>query len=195
LLSGCHDGVHCFGSDLSFEERLQRFGGNVLVDPELLIPWLRTARDLRAIEMESAGVYRAVRGRCPMLAIRGISDIVGLKTIRRLDKVRMCVGRGVHACVSAHATGRGPFVAPASLPKPAGLIDFTAERARHARFVGRAALLAQLDRLLIEKPADRWVVVTGGPGMGKSALLAQWLARREVVGAPVPHHFRISQHL
>jgi WD40 repeat protein/nucleoside phosphorylase len=48
-------------------------------DPELLIPWLRTARDLRAIEMESAGVYRAVRGRCPMLAIRGISDIVGLK--------------------------------------------------------------------------------------------------------------------
>jgi AAA ATPase domain len=76
-----------------------------------------------------------------------------------------------------------------SPPKPAGLIDFTAERARHARFVGRAALLAQLDRLLIEEPADRWVVVTGGPGMGKSALLAQWLARREAVRDPVPHHF------
>ena len=55
--------------------------------------------------------------------------------------------------------------------------------------MGRAALLAQLDRLLIEEPADRWVVVTGGPGMGKSALLAQWLARREAVGDPVPHHF------
>jgi nucleoside phosphorylase len=48
-------------------------------DPELLIPWLQTARNLLAIEMESGGVYRAARERCPMLAIRGISDIVGLK--------------------------------------------------------------------------------------------------------------------
>ncbi len=55
--------------------------------------------------------------------------------------------------------------------------------------MGRSALLAQLDRLLIEEPADRWVVVTGGPGMGKSALLAQWLAKREAVGDPVTHHF------
>ncbi|HEX7837221.1 MAG TPA: NACHT domain-containing protein, partial [Kofleriaceae bacterium] len=55
--------------------------------------------------------------------------------------------------------------------------------------MGRAALLAQLDQLLIGEPADRWVVVTGGPGMGKSALLAQWLARREAAGEAVPHHF------
>ena len=34
-----------------------------------------------------------------------------------------------------------------------------------------------------------WVVVTGGPGMGKSALLSAWLARREATGAVVPHHF------
>jgi nucleoside phosphorylase len=48
-------------------------------DPDLLIPWLQAARNLLAIEMESGGVFRAVRERCPMLAIRGISDIVGLK--------------------------------------------------------------------------------------------------------------------
>jgi len=30
LLSGCHDGVLGFGSDLAFEKRLQGFGGNVL---------------------------------------------------------------------------------------------------------------------------------------------------------------------
>ena len=48
-------------------------------DPDLLIPWLQTARSMLAIEMESAGVYRAARERCPMLAIRGISDIVGLR--------------------------------------------------------------------------------------------------------------------
>ena len=50
-------------------------------------------------------------------------------------------------------------------------------------------LLAQLDQLLIEQTVDRWVVLTGGPGMGKSALLAQWLARREAAGNPMPHHF------
>ena len=47
----------------------------------------------------------------------------------------------------------------------------------------------QLDQLLITDATDRWVVVTGGPGMGKSALLAQWLARREAAGEAVPHHF------
>ncbi|HEX7836373.1 MAG TPA: AAA family ATPase, partial [Kofleriaceae bacterium] len=72
---------------------------------------------------------------------------------------------------------------------PAGAIDFAIERQRHAGFVGRAGLLAQLDRLLIEERVDRWVVVTGGPGMGKSAVLAAWLARREAAGDKVPHHF------
>ena len=57
------------------------------------------------------------------------------------------------------------------------------------RFVGRTALLARLDQLLIADGIDRWVVVTGGPGMGKSALLAAWLARREAAGDLVPHHF------
>jgi nucleoside phosphorylase len=47
-------------------------------DPGLLFPWITTARNILAVEMESAGVYRAARERCPMLAIRGISDIVGL---------------------------------------------------------------------------------------------------------------------
>jgi nucleoside phosphorylase len=48
-------------------------------DPTLVIRWLATSRDLLAIEMESGGVYRASQDRCPMLAIRGISDIVGLQ--------------------------------------------------------------------------------------------------------------------
>ncbi len=68
-------------------------------------------------------------------------------------------------------------------------LDYDIERQRHEGFIGRDALLAQLDRLLVEDPADRRVVVTGGPGMGKSALLAAWLLRREAAGAAVPHHF------
>jgi len=68
-------------------------------------------------------------------------------------------------------------------------LDYSNERQRHERFVGRAALLARLDQLLVDSDTDRWVVITGGPGMGKSALLAAWLARRERAGAIVPHHF------
>lgn len=51
----------------------------LIKDTAVLIDWLDTARHLVAVEMESAGVYRAARDRCPMLAIRGISDIVGFK--------------------------------------------------------------------------------------------------------------------
>jgi WD40 repeat protein len=50
-------------------------------------------------------------------------------------------------------------------------------------------VLARLDDW-VDGPAEvAWVVVTGGPGMGKSALLAAWLARREAAGERVPHHF------
>jgi cell division protease FtsH len=48
-------------------------------DPDVVIPWLTTARDLMGVEMEAAGVYRAVGDRCPMLAIRGFSDIIGFE--------------------------------------------------------------------------------------------------------------------
>jgi hypothetical protein len=67
--------------------------------------------------------------------------------------------------------------------------DYSNERWRHEKFVGREALLARLDQLLVAEGPDRWVVVTGGPGVGKSAILAEWLARRQRAGATVPHHF------
>lgn len=75
------------------------------------------------------------------------------------------------------------------------VVNFAIERQRHARFVGRVALLAlaQLDQQLINATSPRWVVVTGGPGMGKSALLAAWLARREAAGDIVPHHLLVPR--
>jgi len=44
--------------------------------------WLQYARHVQAVEMELAGIYRAARQRhreYPILAIRGISDIIGFK--------------------------------------------------------------------------------------------------------------------
>jgi len=47
-------------------------------DTERLNVLLRVARQVVAVEMESAGVYRAASGRnIPSLAIRGLSDVVG----------------------------------------------------------------------------------------------------------------------
>lgn len=74
-------------------------------------------------------------------------------------------------------------------PRRSAHIDFSIERQRHEDFVGRAALLDKLDQLLVLDRVDRWVVVSGGPGVGKSALLATWLARREAAGDLLPHHF------
>jgi nucleoside phosphorylase len=56
-------------------------GANVLMkDPGLLQRWLQHARDLKATEMELTGAFmaaRSVKGDRPVLAIRGISDVVG----------------------------------------------------------------------------------------------------------------------
>ncbi|KYF64091.1 hypothetical protein BE11_15265 [Sorangium cellulosum] len=44
--------------------------------------WLKVARKIQAFEMESAGVYRAAkswRPEVPVVAIRGLSDVVGFK--------------------------------------------------------------------------------------------------------------------
>jgi nucleoside phosphorylase len=57
--------------------------GDLLVkDTQLLAGWQSSAHDVAAVEMELAGVCRAARRRdrqYPVLAIRGISDIVGFK--------------------------------------------------------------------------------------------------------------------
>ena len=69
------------------------------------------------------------------------------------------------------------------------IIDFQTERGRHEALLGRKDVLAELDALLLNGPSRGWVLVKGGPGMGKSALLAEWLKRREEAEFPVPHHF------
>jgi nucleoside phosphorylase len=80
-------------------------------DPLLLFPWIKTARGILAIEMESAGVHRATRDKTPMVSVRGLSDIVGLKRLEAWTK---------YACASAAAFTRAylrtqpvPLVAPA----------------------------------------------------------------------------------
>jgi nucleoside phosphorylase len=70
----------------------------LIKDPQLLFPWITTARSILAVEMESAGVHRATRDKTPMISIRGLSDIVGLKRQEAWTK---------YACLSAAAFARG----------------------------------------------------------------------------------------
>lgn len=63
-------------------------------DPTLVMPWVKMARGILAVEMESAGAHRASRDRTPMLSIRGLSDIIGFKRQDQWTK---------YACASAAA--------------------------------------------------------------------------------------------
>jgi hypothetical protein len=49
-------------------------------------------------------------------------------------------------------------------------------------------VFAELDRMLVDESADRSVVVTGGEGTGKTAIVAHWLATREAHGF-MPRYF------
>jgi nucleoside phosphorylase len=52
----------------------------LMKDDETLSVWLKIARQVVAVEMESAGIYKATHDRGkPFLAIRGISDVIGFK--------------------------------------------------------------------------------------------------------------------
>lgn len=55
--------------------------------------------------------------------------------------------------------------------------DFSVERAKHLVFFERKELFGHLDHLLCE--GTPWIVVTGSPGVGKSAILANYLLRLE----------------
>ena len=55
---------------------------SIIRNINLFVQWLQAARSILAVEMESAGVYQAtqkINKRYQVMAIRGISDIIGLK--------------------------------------------------------------------------------------------------------------------
>jgi serine/threonine protein kinase/WD40 repeat protein len=67
------------------------------------------------------------------------------------------------------------------------VIDFTEERRRHKHFFAREDILAELDAML--QGVSGWLVLTGQPGLGKSAIFNEWLCRRESARLPTAVHF------
>jgi nucleoside phosphorylase len=92
-----HYGKNVAGRTPAFAAGPIASSDRLVKDPKVLFPWITSARGILAIEMESAGVHRATRDRTPMLSIRSLSDIVGLKRQDAWTK---------YACASAAAFTR-----------------------------------------------------------------------------------------
>jgi len=89
----------------------------VIKEPGVMIQWLAAARNLLAVEMETAGAYRAASAPegCAVLAIRALSDIVGLT---RDDAWTLYACRAAAAFTRAYL--RTTPVQPAVLAAPQG---------------------------------------------------------------------------
>ncbi|MFS8071739.1 MAG: hypothetical protein ACMG6S_35665, partial [Byssovorax sp.] len=137
----------------------------VIKDAELFQVWLKIARQVIAVEMESAGIHRAAHDRqVPVLSIRGISDVVGLP--------RSPAWTG-YACHSAAAFARAflltvPIVPQAKTVQPAV--------ARLREVPSRAQLVRDILNAL--KPARSVGVAVVGPrGFGAREVVEEVLAR------------------
>ena len=73
---------------------------------------------------------------------------------------------------------------------PAGFIDFSQERTRHAGILGRDSLVTTV-RGWIDGATNGWILIKGGPGTGKSAVFSVLLDQLEAEFGPeaVPQHF------
>jgi hypothetical protein len=68
------------------------------------------------------------------------------------------------------------------------IIDFTGERGRHEHFFGRQDILRDFDEWLRSRESG-WLLLTGSPGLGKSAIFNHWLGLREQAGLPIAFQF------
>jgi len=111
----------------------------LIKDSETIKEWRSVARQILAVEMELAGIYRAARRKdreYPILAIRGISDIVGFK--RHHDWT-------TYACHSAAAFTYALIKARPIEPKvPEGVLNMNSS----ARSRSGAEYPDELERLL-----------------------------------------------
>jgi nucleoside phosphorylase len=94
------------------------------IDP--LIQWLQDARTILAVEMEAAGVYQAsqkISKQYPVMAIRGISDIVGLGRDNQWTK---------YACQTAAAFAYAFVTSGIVTPRKQSVLASTPTSAAHA---------------------------------------------------------------
>ena len=160
----------------------------LIKDSKTIQEWKEIARDIIAMEMELAGVYKAARRidrEYPILAIRGISDIVGLNRDHNWS---------LYACNSAASFAYAYIKTQPILPwykeeskfKKAYLIEPHGHMLRRERLsksdleTGHAIKPRYVEKIVNALIKGKSVAVQGPPGSGKSALAAwsNWLAEK-----------------
>lgn len=81
-------------------------------------------------------------------------------------------------------------------PRAQEPLDFRGERRRHAQFFGREDVLQAIDAWQQEPTGYyRYLLLTGSPGLGKSAILSAWLTRAGQTVDLAPHRVVVPHHL
>ncbi|HEY3330241.1 MAG TPA: AAA family ATPase [Capsulimonadaceae bacterium] len=151
-------------------------------DTETLSEWQNSARHLGAVEMELHGVYYAVHnapGDYPILAIRGISDIVGF---RRSDEWT------AYACNSAAAFAKALLLAEPLPPRVPATPDIDSDADEgtngHENPAPGQRLIGKKHNMAADWLCEEWwrngpnvTIIEGFPGVGKS-LVAEIVEKR-----------------
>ena len=163
-------------------------------DPASIENWREQIRGLRAVEMESAGVYRVASKRdVPFVAIRGIADIIGAQ---KTDSWRGYASHIAASFTAAFLRTR-PFAPRSLIPvaKTSAPIALSSLITRdHAPFHLQGVSLTDVrgfDSLEIQVPnarpdAGQWTILLGANGVGKTSILralALALSTDEVIQA------------
>lgn len=161
---------------------------HLMRSPAELKRWHYTARKIVAVEMEAAGVFVAAQGirrQYPVMAIRGISDIIGLERDKRW-KEYACHSAAAFAyafivTVPIHPQRRSRFEQARSVTDS----NYSRRKNRTAKdltrrynwseapevdvFFGRANELTLLEKWILEDQC-RLVAIVGMKGIGKTKL-------------------------
>jgi WD40 repeat protein len=137
------------------------------------------------LEQAAAGKGQPVPGFSGAPVVMG-RCVVGILRHAPHDGGGITVGGTVFACPIERVMAR--LGREASRRRPPDVIDFTGERARHQHFFGRKDVLLELDEWLQVRESG-WLLLTGSPGLGKSAIFNHWLGLREQAGLPTAFHF------
>lgn len=152
----------------------------VMNDAAIVEQWRRQVRGLKAVEMESAGIYRVASTRnIPFLAILGISDLIGEP--RGVQSSRYAARTA--ASFTAAFLRTGPIAPRPARQRPTaggarpseGPVSPRAAMPFHMRKVSLTDVRG-FDTLEIPLPgppadAGQWLILLGANGVGKTSLL------------------------
>lgn len=165
-------------------------------DTRILNSWLALVRGIKAVDMESAGVFRIASNRnVPLITIRGIGDVIGKFTSRAWRRYASYAAASFtaaflrtrpvepHSPTSDTATSGDPVVTDKPLIAPEQT-PFRIEELTLTDVRGFGGLALSLTNL----PADsgQWMILLGTNGVGKTTILralALVLSSDEVVQA------------